>query len=147
MKARRVIRVAMLVGGVLTALIGVGHIFMPTSGYGSVVASAMDPAVRDHFYYLGTYAICAFLLSFATLSIYFSGVQSLRASVIVCSVLAAFWIARAFLEVRYPVEIRIFFLSNPHQVLLPVIAFLAFIYSKAAVKGWVSLRPHRTSPA
>lgn len=147
MKAQRVIRVAMLVGGALTALIGLGHVFMPTSGYGTGVAATMDPIVRDHFYYLGTYVICAFLLSFAALSIYFSGFESPRASVIVCSVLAAFWIARVVLEVRYPVALNIFFLGNPHQVLLPVIAFLAFIYSKAAVKGWISLSPHRTRAA
>jgi hypothetical protein len=140
MRAERLMRLAMLVGGILTAVIGVGHIFMPTIGYSGSVAATMDPVVRDHFYYLGTYAICAFLLSFAALSIYFSRLDSSRAALAVCSVLAVFWIARVVLEVCYPVELGIYFLRHPHRVLLPVIVFLAFIYSKAAVKSWIAGR-------
>lgn len=137
MNTERLLRVALLVGGLLTAMIGIGHIFMPTAGYDSSVPLAMEPVIREHFYYLGTYAICAFLLSLAFLSIYFSRLEYPRASLVVCSVLAVLWVARTILEFLYPVEIRIFFLQKPHGVLLPVIAFLAFIYSISALKSWV----------
>lgn len=134
MNTQLLLRGTLLIGGLLTAVIGIGHIFMPTAGYDSSVPQMMDSAVRDHFYYLGTYAICAFLLSFAFLSIYFSGLKYPQASLIVCSVLAVFWVVRAILEFLYPVEIRIFFLRTPHSVLLPVILLLAIAYSISALK-------------
>lgn len=137
MNTERLLRGALLVGGLLTAVIGIGHIFMPTVGYDSSIPLAMEPAIREHFYYLGTYAICAFLLSLAFLSIYFSSLEYSQASLVVCSVLAVLWVARAILELLYPVEIRIFFLQTPHGVLLPVIVFLALIYSSSALKAWV----------
>ena len=136
MKPGRFLQLALLIGGVLTAVIGVGHIFMPTLGYDASIPSAMAPAVRDHFYYLGTYAICAFLLSFAFLSLYASRTATSRFARVVCSTLALFWVVRAILEVRYPVDVRIFFLKTPHTVLLPVICFLAALYSLAALEAW-----------
>jgi len=135
--SERLLRWALLVGGLLTAMIGIGHIFMPTIGYDSAIPQALDPAVREHFYYLGTYAICTFLLSMSFLSIYFSRLEYPRASLVVGAVLAVLWIARAILELIYPVEIQIFFLKTPHSVLLPVIVFLAFIYSISALKAWI----------
>ena len=137
MNSERLLRGALLIGGLITAMIGVGHVFMPTIGYDSSVSLAMEPAIREHFYYLGTYAICAFLLSLAFISIYFSKFEYPQASLVVGSVLAVLWVARAILEFIYPVEIRIFFLQTPHSVLLPVIVFLAFIYSISALKAWV----------
>jgi hypothetical protein len=148
--AKLLLRGTLFIGGLLTAVIGIGHIFMPTLGYDSSVPLAMEPAVRDHFYYLGTYAICAFLLSFALISLYFSKLEFPKASLVVCSILAVFWIARAVLEFLYPVEIKIFFLQTPHSVLMSVIVFLAFIYSFSALKGWIVLRPgltHRSTEA
>jgi hypothetical protein len=133
------LRGALIIGGLLTAMIGIGHIFMPTLGYDRSVSMAMEPAIREHFYYLGTYAICAFLLSLAFLSIYFSRIEYSRASLVVGSVLAVLWIARAILEFIYPVEIRIFFLQTPHGVLLSVVVFLAFIYSFSALSAWTAM--------
>jgi hypothetical protein len=135
-KAEPLLRRALLIGGLITAVIGGGHIFMPTAGYDSSIPLSMEPLIRDHFYHLGTYAICGFLLSFAFLSLYFSRLAYPQASLVVCSALAVFWLVRAVFEFLYPVEIRIFFLQTPHYVLLPVIIFLAFIYSLAALKGW-----------
>jgi len=136
--SERLLRGALLIGGLLTAMIGIGHIFMPTVGYDSAVPQAMEPAIREHFYYLGTYAICAFLLSLAFLSIYFSRLEYPRASLVVGSVLAVLWVARAILELIYPVEIRIFFLKTPHGVILLVTVFLAFIYSISAIRAWIA---------
>jgi hypothetical protein len=111
---------------------------MPTFGYDPSVPIAMAPVVRDHFFYLGTYAICAFLLSFSSLSLYFSTRAYDRASLIVCTVFAAFWVARAVLEFQFPVELRIFFLQSPHAVLSAVILTLAVSYSIAAFWGWAT---------
>lgn len=137
MNSEYLLRGALLVGGLLTAMIGIGHIFMPAAGYDSSVPLAMEPAIREHFYYLGTYAICTFLLSLGFLSIYFSRFEYPRASLVVGSVLAVLWVARAILEFIYPVEVRIFFLATPHSVLLPIILFLAVIYTISALKAWL----------
>jgi hypothetical protein len=99
----------------------------------------MEPAVGECFYYLGIYVICTILLLLAFLSIYFSRFEHPRASLVVGSVLVVLWVARAILELIYPVDIRIFFLQTPHSVLLSVAIFLAFIYSISAGKAWVVL--------
>jgi hypothetical protein len=110
---------------------------MPSIGYDSSLSLAVAPAVREHFYYLGTYAIYVFLLSLAFLSIYFSRFEYPLASLVVGSILAVLWVTRAILEFIFPVEFKIFFLQTPHSVLLAVIVFLAFIYSISAIKAWV----------
>jgi predicted anti-sigma-YlaC factor YlaD len=102
MRSAVLVRGALLFGGAATAMIGVGHIFMPAAGYAPSIAQGMTPDVRDHFYFLGTYAICGFLLSFATLSLYFSAQRYGPASLVVCSVLAMFWSGRVVLELIYP---------------------------------------------
>lgn len=127
---------ALTVGGLITCLIGLGHVFMPTLGYDPQIAQSMAPAVRAHFYYLGTYAICAFLWSLGLLSLYFGRTAQDGAARIVCSILAALWTVRAILEILYPVDLRLFFLHSPHVVLLPIIAFLALLYSGSAVTAW-----------
>lgn len=126
------------IGGLIAGMIGFAHLFMPTLGYDPAVPSAMAPAVRAHFYDLGTYAISGFLLSFAALSLYFGRSCDIRSARAVCSVFALFWTARTLLELRYPVELQIFFLRSPHGVLLAVISFLAVNYSTAAIAGWKS---------
>ena len=130
----------MTAGGVLTASIGIGHIFMPDYGYDGYIAHGMPQLVRDHFYYLGTYAICLFLLSFAGLSLYFSRFSYPKATAIVATVFSMFWVLRALLEVRFPVSLRIFFLQNPHTVLLPVMIFLTLVYAASALKSWYLVR-------
>ena len=55
-------------GGLLVLAIGVGHVFMPTLGYSEAVTRGMSAAARDHFFSLGTYAICSFLLAFGLLA-------------------------------------------------------------------------------
>lgn len=120
-------------GALVTGLIGIGHLFMPSIGYDGTVAASMERAARDHFYYLGTYAIAGFLLSFAVLSLRFSRVDQGDATVTVCAVLAAFWSVRLGLELRYPVDLPIFFLRNPHPVLVVVIGGLAIAYAASTI--------------
>jgi hypothetical protein len=130
------IRVLMTVGALLTGLIGIGHILMPDFGYQNIVSDSMDSSVRDHFYFLGTYAVCLFLLSFSALSLYFSKFANPMATAVVCTIMFFFWGGRAVLEFIYPVSLKIFFLSNPHIVLMPLITFLAFIYFVSTIKSW-----------
>ena len=125
----------MLTGGIITMIIGIGHIFMPTTGYEDTVTFSMAPAIRDHFYYLGTYAICIFLLALGFISICFSRIELSIHTIIISSVLAILWIGRTILEFIYPVEIKIFMLQKPHNSLRIVISTLALLYSITSFYG------------
>lgn len=133
MRSDQILKSALLIGGIATMAIGIAHIFMPSLGYDSDVASSMSAEIRNHFYFLATYAICSFLLTLGFLSIYFSKLTYPDASFVVCAVLSVLWIARLMLELKYPVEVRLFVVDRPSTVLLPVIAAIAILYSVATV--------------
>jgi len=133
MKPDQLLKIALLTGGILTTAIGIAHIFIPSLGYSDNIVVNMNTEIRNYFDYLATYAICAFLLTLGFLSIYFSRLTYPRASFVVCSTLSVLWIARLVLELKYPVEIPLFVMQRPTVVLLPVIAFIATLYSVASV--------------
>jgi hypothetical protein len=131
-------RWALRVAGALMLAIGLGHTVMPTLGYPDAVPAAMEPATRDHFYYLGTYAIGAFLLGFAALTF----AHSRRPPAPVFAVImAAVWTVRLVLEVVYPVDIQIFALERPTTVITPVLGAIVAAFAVAAAS---SLRTNRS---
>ncbi|WP_166964553.1 hypothetical protein [Yeosuana marina] len=119
---------ALLIGGIFTMIIGVAHIFMPTFGYSPQIFNSMEANVRDHFYYLATYAICGFLLTLGLISIYFSKLKSIKDSFMVSALLTVLWISRLVLEYFYPVEVSLFFIKSPHKILFSAIAFIVITY-------------------
>jgi hypothetical protein len=145
MQAHRWLTMTLLIGGIFTTIIGIAHIFMPALGYNSSVSSGMRPEIRDHFYYLATYAICAFLLTLGFISIYISQINYPRVSFVVCFALSVLWVGRMVLEWKYPVHLKLFFLEDPTMVLLPVITFIAGTYSLGVlsyVMRWKSQTAH-----
>lgn len=143
LKLQTVIKWSLLVGGLLCTLIGTGHIFMPTLGYSAHLVQNMPPEVSDHFYYLGTYAICSFLLGFGIISIYLSSVPFSTNTLVISFVLTMIWISRAMMEFIYPVELKIFMLDAPHSVLAVIITFLAILYSMAVICGYLLLKKQK----
>ena len=135
----KLLRLSLQLGGIITMCIGLAHIFMPEFGYSEDISSSMNLNTREHFYYLGTYAIAGFLLTLGGLSVYFSRTENTKNSAVVGLFLAVLWILRAILEFLYPVELPIFLLDAPHLALLPVITFLALSYSIGVVKGYKHL--------
>jgi hypothetical protein len=133
MKTELSLKIALRVGGIFTLVIGIAHIFMPDLGYEPSVAESMTPDIRDHFYYLATYAICTFLLTLGIISIYASKIKETRVALFICMLLGLLWIGRTILEIRYPVHVKLFFLDVPTVALLPVIAFIAFTYVTGSV--------------
>lgn len=129
-------RIPLEVGGIITVVIGIGHIFMPQFGYDSTVPESMKPAIQAHFYYLGTYAICCFLLAFGFLSIFLSRFKASVLTVVFTNIMAMVWIIRAALEFRFPVELKIFMLKAPHSTLSIVLIVLAMLYSVSSIYGW-----------
>jgi uncharacterized membrane protein len=146
MQSDRWLTTALLTGGIFTSFIGIAHIFMPQQGYDSSIPLGMPPEIRDHFYYLATYAICAFLLTLGFISIYTSQIKYPRISFVICLALGVLWISRTVLEIKYPVHLHLFFLNNPSPVLLPVIAFIACTYSLGAL-SYVIRRNKKTAHA
>lgn len=134
-KTNRLEALSLRVAGGLILLIGLGHVLMPTLGYSASATAGMSVAAKDHFYFLGTYAICSFLLAFSALSIaasYAPGVWTTRTFSVV---MAAVWTSRVILEVRYPVALQIYVLRNPHPILLPILLTIALAFTVAAWAG------------
>jgi hypothetical protein len=121
--------------GGLVLLIAVGHVFMPAWGYPESVRREMTGAVKEHFYYLGTYAICTFLFAFAVLTFYHSRLVGTRATLVFSGTMAAVWWLRVALEFSYPVDVPIFFLDDPHPVLVPVLMIIASAFTTATAAG------------
>jgi hypothetical protein len=120
------------VAGTLVSLIAIGHIFMPAFGYADAVTSGMPVPVKEHFYYLGTYAICTFLFAFATLTFYHARTAGTPAALVFSATMAVVWWLRVALEFSYPVDVPIFFLDRPHPVLVPVLLIIAIAFTAAA---------------
>lgn len=117
------------IGGVILLFIGVMHIFMPEFGYPPNIAEQMQESVRAHFYYLATYAIGSFLMTFGFLSLYFSKLtHPQKNSLIFALSQVVLWSTRSVLEVIYPVTVPIFFLAEPTRLLLPVTISVTAIY-------------------
>jgi hypothetical protein len=126
--SRRGYRWALRLAGVLVLAIAVGHAFLPTIGYPPSASAGMTGAARDHFYYLGTYAIGAFLLGFAVLTLMHSARPP---SLAFPAVMTAVWAVRLALELAYPVDLRIFVLDRPTVVITPVLLTIAAAFATA----------------
>ena len=124
--------VGLWIGGLITLLIGIMHFFMPTFGYSTAVPESMTSTTRDHFYYLGTYAIGAFLLTFGNLSLYIARNEQHDIALVFSILLTALWFTRTILEIIYPTHLKLFLLENPIVVLLPTTIMNTVLYGYAA---------------
>jgi len=139
-RIRQLERWSLRVAGGLVLLIAVGHAFMPAWGYPESVRNGMTSAVKEHFYYLGTYAICTFLLAFAVLTFYHSRLVGSPATLVFSGTMAVVWWLRLALEFSYPVDVPIFFLEYPHPVLVPVLTIIAVAFTSATAAGMTMCR-------
>ena len=117
----------------LILVVAVGHVFMPLYGYEPSVVAGLPPRVADHFYYLGTWAICSFLFFVAAISFLMSwpagrmrDAQGLRLRFGLLSV--GLWGVRLLLELVYPVDLNIYFLDHPHRSLTVVLSLILLGY-------------------
>lgn len=144
MTANAITNVAIIFGATVMTMIGAMHMAMPTIGYEPSVRDALAPGLREHFYYLGTYAIGGFLFALAGLSLLALGTAR---AWLASGLLAALWGARSLLEVLYPVELPLFILAHPHPVLLTVMLILTTFYALGALAPavFVKRRPRGAS--
>jgi len=116
--------------GTIVCLIGGAHLFLPTHGYARAATDGFAPAAREHFYFLGTYAIAGFLLSLGALSLVFSRLPGPQTRAF-AGVMTLLWSARFVLELAYPVDLALFGVARPHPLLLGTLASLVLLYALA----------------
>jgi hypothetical protein len=119
------------IGGAIALVLGTAHFFLPNWGYDGLVLQLIPEIPRDHFVYLGTYAIGLFLVSVGVMSFHFAKLGGSQTAKLFAALQAAFWAARVLLEVRYPSHLQIFFLSEP-PFALGAISAIAFVSYSAA---------------
>ena len=115
-------------------MIGLSHFVMPSLGYDADVIAGIPELPRDHFVYLGTYAIGSFLVSFAVLTFLVDFTQPTKFTTVFLGLMTLVWSIRFVLELLYPVDLSLFILPNPHPVLLVTILFIFASYATAFLR-------------
>jgi len=106
------------ISGLLVLMIGLVHFALPTLGYAPDALAAIPEAQRAHFVYLGTYSIAFFLISFAVMTLMADRTAPNHAITAFLGVMVVVWGARFVLELLYPVDLSLFFVANPHPMLM-----------------------------
>lgn len=145
MQTRLINLAGRLAGGAVLA-IGLSHFVMPSWGYAADDIAAVPDLQRDHFVYLGTYAIGSFLVSFGALSLIADARRGDRFETVFFGLMTAVWAGRLGLEAIYPVDLPLFFLARPHAVLSAAIA-LIFLGYAIGFAGRLALRRPASHPA
>jgi hypothetical protein len=147
MKVRTYYAGGISLGGLSMVAVGIMHIFLPTFGYSPEVVARLGPALADHFYYLATYALCAFFLTQGAFSLWLAGRPPFLAGLMAAAALALWWWWRLILEVLYPVKVTLFGVEDPTRILIPAIMLAAAGYTLALVSGAYALKRHKTGDA
>lgn len=123
--------IGFITSGSIILIIGLAHTLFPTYGYSDDVQAffKQSPAIADHFYYLATYAICSFLLFIGLVTIYIGasvGFARRNSKFITyyAALSIALWIARLALELKYPVKLSLFGISDPTKNLVIVLSII-----------------------
>ncbi len=116
--------IALKTSGLIVLAVGLAHFAMPTLGYAPEVIAAVPEDQRDHFVYLGTYAIGMFLVSFAIMTLLVDPTHTDGLHRIFLGLMVMVWGTRIVLELIYPVKLSLFFLSNPHPVLVAALLMI-----------------------
>ena len=120
----------------LSLVIAVGHIVLPTYGYSSDITTSWSTEAKDHFFYLASYTIAAFLIALGILSFIYSLQRPSRPVAWFGTVLTLLWTVRLILEYQLPTNIKILFLESPHSILLLLLAIITLLYGLAAGIAW-----------
>lgn len=133
--------------GILVLMIGLAHFVMPSIGYATDALAAIPESQRDHFVYLGTYAIGTFLCTFGILTLLSDPARAGRFETAFLALMVLIWAARLVLEFLYPVDLALFFLAKPHGPLAAVILFILMGYGAGLASGLMQRRGMGVHPA
>ena len=120
----RLARLATRIAGLMVLAIGLAHFAMPGFGYAPEALAAIPEAQRNHFVYLGTYAIGTFLVSFGVITLVADPGGRSRLEKVFYGSMAIVWGVRLALEFVYPVDLSLFFVARPHPMLVLAVAVI-----------------------
>lgn len=121
----------LICSGCIISVIGLAHTIFPTYGYSDEVQDFFkkSPLMADHFFYLATYAICSFLLFIGAVTIYVGasiefGKNNSKFISYYTVLSIALWSGRLLLEIKYPVRLSLFKISEPTNNLVIVLSLI-----------------------
>ncbi len=117
-----------IVSGFIVLMIGLAHFLMPSLGYAPDALRAIPEPQRDHFVFLGTYAIGTFLVAFGVLTLLSDPRRGSVFETTFFGLMVIVWVVRLVLELLYPVNLSLFFLDEPHYILLAAITIVLLGY-------------------
>ncbi len=136
--------------------IGLAHFLMPTIGYAPSDLAAIPAPQKEHFVFLGTYAIAFFLVSFAVMTLMADQRAPTWQMTVFLGLMTVVWCARFVLEILYPVTLPLFFAPEPHAMLLAailiiwaayVVGFVGHVRALKTSRGTPPATPIRSCPA
>lgn len=122
---------ALRIAGAMVLAIGLAHIAMPTHGYAPSVAAGLSAQEKAHFYDLATYAIASFLIAFGGMSLFLSYRRASLEAAAFSGLMLLVWAVRLGLELLYPVDFALFFVTEPHLGLIGALTALVILYAVA----------------
>ena len=132
---RRSGRIAAAFAGLNALIIGIVHFALPGYGYRAADLAEIPLLQREHFVYLGTYAIGSFLIAFGVMTLRFARGPASGDAALFFGLMSGVWALRTVLELLYPVALPLFVVATPHPALLTTTALvtLAYLWAFAAV--------------
>lgn len=116
-------------GGVAELLIAIAHFLMPFAIGQTGEISSLSVAYRNYVIH-ATIAVGLCMVCFGVLSIYFSqkASQGDKNAWVFALSQTALWTTRVISELILPVNVPLFFLSNPTTVILPMVIVIAIFF-------------------
>lgn len=133
-RSERWTRKLLLVAGVLELAVGALHFAMPSSAYRSKGFPNLQPDELS-FVTLVTLAVGILLLAFGAVTLYLASRPKAVVEILLgYSILKAFlWAGRVFLELAFPVRLRLFSVEPFTAVVMPGLVFELLLFVASAV--------------
>ena len=126
-----------LYGGIVELLVAALHFIMPFSIGQATEINGLPIDYRNYVFH-ATIAVGLCMVCFGVLSIYFSqkASQGDKNAWVFAMSQAALWTTRAISELILPINVPLFFLSNPTTVILPMVFVIALLFLVPTVILW-----------
>ncbi len=126
------------VGGLLL-LIGIGHMLLPTHGYSAEAVASWSAESKEYFYYQTTYMVGTLLLFLSLISFIYSSQRPSRPIAWFATTSTILWLVRLFLEIKFPVTLKLYFIAQPHYIVMATLGVIILLYALASSIAWGTL--------
>jgi hypothetical protein len=119
----------LLYSGIVELLVAALHFLMPFAIRQAAEISGLPVAYRNYVFH-ATIAVGLCMACFGVLSIYFSqkASQGDKTARVFALSQAVLWAARVISELILPINVPLFFLSNPTTVILPMVTVITILF-------------------